>query len=480
MKKYILILLTATLLFQSCDSWLDLKPSDRITEEGNFSSPEGFKMALNGIYSELGSSHLYGKNLSYDFLEVLANRYYINEKNQDMYKLAKNFDYIHNTQKSILTNIWEKGYFAIANINIILKNCESRRAILPDDIYALVKGEALALRAMIHFDLMRVYGPTPSIKRMPFMPYYSEFTYTRPINEGMDLLTEKILRDLAAAATLLKPHDPIIEFGRKNGTSDNFKNHRYFRLNYYAVKALEARVCLYSSSDASMKARALDAAKEVIAAANLFPFTSSIQADITLPNPDLSLTSEAIFSLHLPTRGSINLATFNPSQTTENGYYVESKFAKTVCFENETEDVRFKTWFNNSLSIDALTCYYFERYKDGTNKEDLINQELPLIRIAEMYYIAAECETNLNTAIGYLNDVRKGRELQNRTDASEASIRKYITTEYMRDFWGEGQLFFYYKRMEMTTFISGFGGEANIALTKYMLPKPESETQYDN
>lgn len=481
MKKYIFILLTATLLFQGCNSWLEVKPSDRVSEDENFRSPQGFKMALNGIYIEMATNNLYGKNLSYDFVEVLANRYYINEKNADIYKLAKNFEYIHNTQKSILSSIWERGYFMIANINVILRNCETKRSILPDDTYAIVKGEALALRAMMHFDLMRLYGPTPNTRNMPCIPYYSEFSFTRPLNEGLNSLTVKILEDLDAAAKLLKPYDPVITHGRTNGDTEIFKNYRYFRLNYYAVKALEARVCLYSGSVDGMKERAYAAANEVIAAANMFPFTTQQQSDLTLENPDRSYTSEAIFSLQIPTKGSIYLATFNPSQSLENAYYVNYDYARSSCFENESADLRLKTWFSERKSIGNSDYFYFGKYKEGTDKENLMNQEYPLLRISEMYYIAAECETNPDKKLEYINTVRKNRGLSNRTSTTETNLRKYITSEYMRDLWGEGQLFFYYKRLELTSFRSGLDNETrDIELTKYTLPKPEGETQYDN
>ena len=71
----------------SCSDWLDVKPSDRVSEESVFSTIAGFKTALNGIYIELNQDDLYGQSLSVDFVEILAQRYAVNEQNELNYDL---------------------------------------------------------------------------------------------------------------------------------------------------------------------------------------------------------------------------------------------------------------------------------------------------------------------------------------------------------------------------------------------------------
>ena len=58
-----IVLLSVT----SCSDYLDVKPSDRISETVNFSSLAGFRQALNGIYVELNSNQLYGRSLSCEY-----------------------------------------------------------------------------------------------------------------------------------------------------------------------------------------------------------------------------------------------------------------------------------------------------------------------------------------------------------------------------------------------------------------------------
>ena len=104
---YLCILLTG--IGWSCSDWLDVKPSDRISEENAFSSIAGFKNALNGIYVELNQDNLYGRRLTVDFVEILAKRYYVHEENQWAYDLM-NYEYGGSSVKGYLSGIWGAAY----------------------------------------------------------------------------------------------------------------------------------------------------------------------------------------------------------------------------------------------------------------------------------------------------------------------------------------------------------------------------------
>lgn len=89
----------------SCSNWLDIKPSDRISEENNFSDLAGFKKALNGVYIELNNPDLYGKNLSCEFIEILAQRYAVGDENKSNKELMK-FSYNGSAGRGKSTSIW--------------------------------------------------------------------------------------------------------------------------------------------------------------------------------------------------------------------------------------------------------------------------------------------------------------------------------------------------------------------------------------
>ena len=72
--KYLLtILLGATMLLSSCKKWLDVQPRTRVTLNTLYSTEDGFIDALTGIYIQMKSSSLYGKELIYGTMEQLIS-----------------------------------------------------------------------------------------------------------------------------------------------------------------------------------------------------------------------------------------------------------------------------------------------------------------------------------------------------------------------------------------------------------------------
>lgn len=108
------------------------------------------------------------------------------------------------------------------------------------------------------------------------------------------------------------------------------------------------------------------------------------------------------------------------------------------------------------------------------------NKIFPLIRMTEAYYIAAEIlkDSNPAKAIELLNEVRNHRKL-NDFPLSESltpdEIQTEIFKEYRKEFLGEGQLFYYYKRLNFTQ-IDGAGVPAGDAV--YVLPLPDNEIEF--
>ena len=74
-----------------------------------------------------------------------------------------------------------------------------------------------------------------------------------------------------------------------------------------------------------------------------------------------------------------------------------------------------------------------------------------MIRLAEMYYVLAECAADAQTAAGYLNAVREARGVDP-TGLTEATRLNEIEKEYRKEFYAEGQLWYFYKRHGYKTF----------------------------
>jgi hypothetical protein len=163
------------MLTASCSDWLDVRPDTEIKEEVLFSTEEGYKSALTGVYKRLAKQELYGGNMSFDFMEKLVQRYdnynSWEVSNADRAKLYE-YDKDDNARYSLAT-IWAEQYTTIANINNILKNLEEQGAeVLDATLFDIIMGEALGLRAFIYFDLLRLWGPVysidPGLKSLPW------------------------------------------------------------------------------------------------------------------------------------------------------------------------------------------------------------------------------------------------------------------------------------------------------------------------
>ena len=97
-----------------------------------------------------------------------------------------------------------------------------------------------------------------------------------------------------------------------------------------------------------------------------------------------------------------------------------------------------------------------------------------------MYYIAAECESNLNTSLNYLESVRRNRGLSAYplNINSQAELQEQIEMEYRKEFIAEGQMF-YYKKRRNETITTGTEYDENIIPTSlFTLPIPDDEMTY--
>ena len=311
MKRIINHILAAAILtafLTSCNDWLDIQPSDRIAEENNFSSQSGFKKALNGVYVELNRDAIYGRNLSCGFVEVLAQRYAVSDENKSV-KEYMLFRYDGSDAKSIIQNIWNTSYTLIANINAIISNAETHKDLLTGNNYRLICGEALALRAYLHFDLFRLFGPAydeeSTVKTIPYRTLFSLDVEPQLTPKDFFVRLEKDIHD---ADSLLNGIDPVIEYGVAGDTKDDFLKYRNLRMNYYAVQALAMRV-YYTKGDDE---KALEYAKKVIEVQEShFPWIKP--GRLTAATPDRVFTSEVIFGLQNLQRNNLYTSLFDGS-----------------------------------------------------------------------------------------------------------------------------------------------------------------------
>ncbi len=452
----------------SCSKWLDVQPKDKVTEEQLYSTPDGIAEALNGIYLDMGKSKLYGANLTGTTLDIFGQCYNVGA----LHNLTKYQTYTYNDEKvqKTLDLIWTSAYIDVVNVNKFIQNLDTYRGVLDTKSASLLKGEAYALRAYLQFDLLRMYGPiyaTADSLKMA-IPYYTkagtDVSEILPANKVMSL----IVSDLKTAETLLAD-DPVRTRGvnppTSTGTINFLTTGRNYRLNYFAVKGLQARVYLYRGD----KVSALTAAKEVIDNAVKFPWITTAKILNDKANPDRVFSTELLFGLMSLDMYDNYRDYFSPDLV-ESQILAPSDARLKSTFENNENDYRYNPmWLLTGIGGKNYRTFF--KYADIPEKSYVYRYTLPLIRLSEMYYIAAESEGNVT----YLNIVRNKRNL---TDLPvTAVLATELQKEYQKEFFGEGQLWYFYKRKNLAAIPNPLtiNGTITMNATKYVFPLPLSE-----
>lgn len=439
MKKYIIIsFLAAAVCFSSCNDWLDVKPTTTVNEGDLFSDEFGFMEALAGVYIKMGSTGLYAKDLSYGFIDILGQRYeYSNYNNADYYTFPSS------TTEGYTKGLWSRMYNEIANLNNMLQWMDKNGHVFKTpDYYEIMRGEATALRAFLHFDLLRMYGPVykndPTDARIS---YRREFGKEAMEAMASDKVIQEIVKDLEEAHGYLEGSDPLdFDFPRYEyyTPANTFLTLRHKRMNLYAVKAMLARVHLYAGN----KTAAARYASEVVDS-RIFSLVEDNQVD-----PMRS--TEIIFSVYVDKFHEIVNPDFFESGKpfrVRTQKFLDEMFNVAGDGANDTRRA------GGSAFLDDAFGFYSTKYRQSAIEWESAKNTVPLIRLPEMYYILAECETDLGEAEKRLNKVRESRRIDPLILVTEAQKQNAIESEYRKEFYGEGQLFYFYKRHFYTSFL---------------------------
>ncbi|MDO6390096.1 RagB/SusD family nutrient uptake outer membrane protein [Pontibacter sp. BT731] len=149
-RKYIFPAMLSTLVLAGCSDDLDVKPYDGLTFDQTTNTPEGLKAATIGNYSYLKDSY-YTRN--YHMLtEYASDNVALSGTTTDPLFYA--YNYQHLTSMSITTNFFRKAYQAVYGTNVVIEKLKEGQSADLDQIL----GENYFLRAMVHFDLVNVFG----------------------------------------------------------------------------------------------------------------------------------------------------------------------------------------------------------------------------------------------------------------------------------------------------------------------------------
>lgn len=491
MKKIFPYLMIFSLLFASCNDWLDVKPRTQKDAEEIFNEEQGLKDALIACYIKMNEPELYGKSLTVTDIEYLAQHWHSTDSGFEDQLELKAFDYETIYALNFIEKVYNGLYNVIVQANTLIEQ-------LPDAevegkaLQSVIKAEALAMRAFCHLDILRLFGEVPKVgTRKVSLPYSLHVSKEAVPYYDFNGYVQKILDDLAQAENLFSKHDPVLkytffelnDFNNENydvELEDSFLGYRRFRFNYYAVKAIRARLYLYAGdhSKAYSEAKAIIDAKD----AKGNPFLS-LAGTADFLSRNYTLPSECIMALSNSEMGT-NFG-FNSTRRSDRlfsaqyGLFLPKDRLETVFAGRTASDNRYlNVW--NTLEADQqgnikpiIKKYNQPEIGSGFTSDEVatLKQVMPLIRFSEIYLIAIETSTSREEANQLYATYLAAKNITAQEMPLE-ELRKAVIEEYRREFFAEGQMFYTYKRTNSSLML---WGAKEIAEENYIVPVPASE-----
>ena len=425
----------------SCvNDWLDVAPSDGTDADAALTSSSDLDAARTGMYMALkGNSSLvdyYGQQFFvYGDVHAGDDYQYNNLGGSNRASFYYDMNYQTASEFNTSTVSWQSPYVVIGRANRIIAAAEGGK--LSDAVEAKAKieqyaAESKVLRALVHFDLVRIYGK----------PY----TENQGASLGVPLVTEVLESDAKPArSTVAEVYTQVVKDLTEAISSNALATETEpGYVSVWGAKAILSRVYLNMGDYAN----ALSVAEDIIKYSGAALWTR----DQYFKAWDASTPNESEFLFRLNVAGSTDNNDLNGIGNLQqrDGYKEMVATKKFVdMLTSDPKDVR------NDMFLPATAPKEVATY--GTNKvflnklrgqgDNLRNVTIvPIIRLSEVYLTAAECAFRNNDktkAVEYLNDLVKNRTT---TEASLATVDNItlerILIERRKELIGEGQRYF--------------------------------------
>lgn len=373
-------------LFSSCKKQLDLKDPQTLDPGQALSSDANVKKVLQGAYDGISSGNLYGGNVQIlsDLLASDGELTWVGTFNNYREVWGKTMI----TTNSLVSGMWLSGYSAINSANSVLDNISK----VADADKNRVKGEALFIRAAMHFELVRFFakdfadGDPAANNGVPLMTKSTNSLpeVTKPARNKVSEVYAAIISDLSQAETLLPATN-----------------------NFYATKSAAAAVLSRVYLQKGDYANARDAASRAITNATGKSLRPAFMDNFN----QAANTSEDLLAIQVSDQdGANNMQTY---------YSVDIFGARDGDIEVNTKhlnlyeagDLRKASTSNPSATTQFNTAFYTKYGASRTTKFRDLYKNVKVIRLAEMYLTRAEANFRLGTSVGDspLNDVNKVR-----------------------------------------------------------------------
>ena len=461
----------------SCNDYFDKTGDEQhITDKKFFGDEAAFASALTDCYTLMRSRDLYGGMLTLEMMEF-ANQ---NMAPHDAFSsAAAQLNFADAALAARVDSMTHAAYRVVAACNKLIDEAERTKVVFTSaGKKKIITAEAYALRAAVQFDLLRLFHPAPAtdagFRGLPYVTHTSA-------NVPEALTTTQILQavnvDLAHAAQLLKTVDPILkERNSIVGVGEFDRRLRTFQMNYYAVKAVQARVALWQGNYEQAVEQAdsvLAHLQNTVARYRLFYWVTPGHY-----GSDFSFSREYVFGIASTPTG---FARLSDDMFKTKGIQTTTSLRDIYA---DNADIRYRAWFrqqgsgyamsNKFGSATLLTDYVYSTSATATS----LPAAIPYIKLGEVMLIKAEALNEMgqtSAARSLLEEMQGYKDISyasRATSVTKESLRELIYAEARRDLFGEGQLFYLNKRLGLMSVKAADGTMRTVTLSQYTLPLP--------
>ena len=442
-------MIVTTVLFlslASCEkSFLELKPPTSLTPEFALATEADLQVALRGAYAGLKSTALYGRSLMV-LGDMMADNTYQSALNTNRYTNFNLYNYL--VTDGDVAGLWNASYSVILRANNIINSPIADNANIQQ-----IKGEAYAIRALAYFNLVRYFGSPytadPSKLGVPIITTYQ--ADLKPERAKIADVYTLINKDLTQAYTLMTKFTNSSQFSK------------------YSAKALQAKVYLAMGDKTNAKTAALD----VITNSGFTAISSAAHTGYwagVAPRTDkvetlLEISFDAVANNAFDALSYIYL---------QSGNYGDMLCSSELYDLFETADIR-KSLYATGIR-GGLASVFVNKYSSFTGD----HSDTKVIRMSEMYLIAAEASYPSNTAdaLKYVNEVTSRRGAT-AIASSGSALLEDIITERRKELAFEGERYLDMQRLQRNIVRSkNYPASAlSIDFTNYrrIMPIPQGE-----
>jgi starch-binding outer membrane protein, SusD/RagB family len=440
-KKLIIASLFITLI-AGCKRVLEIKPESTLDGSERFKEIADYQYALVGAYRLFQSTNYYGatdgsSNAFVTLPDILSDN--TNETAESLGNERVFSRWAYTEDENQIENTWTAAYRIISQANLTMRGIDAFAATDAEAVKR-IKGQALAIRSLVHFDLMRYWVEDYDRNSgKPGIPFISRYDYEQKPSRGTVKQTyDSITRDLKQAKALLAGIDDI------NGTNSSGEYIERAYIDEHVVNAILARMYLYANQlDSAIHFASLVINEFPLADINEFP---DIWTDASVSEVIWSVTFDAGqgtpgANMYAP---DVNRSQYRPNLTLRNTY-------------DQNNDVRYNSYFgiiaHNSGALRVVLTKYLAKLSRQLNPDGVVN--FKAFRTGEMYLIRAEAYARQGTAAlanDDLNELRSARIFGYSAgpDLTGAALLSAIELERRKELVAEGHRFFDLKRTTKT------------------------------